>query len=108
MWFRENLDRRLPVGTFHPDPGRCCSLAEARHIRSGGLLTLVILDEVGRGTATRDGLVTLEHLHGTVGCRTPFATLYHALADAAEVMTNARCMAMDASAGRHSDVSTTG
>jgi DNA mismatch repair protein MutS len=46
--------------------------------------SLVILDEVGRGTATYDGLAiawaTLEHLHDTNQCRTLFATHYHELA----------------------------
>ncbi len=42
---------------------------------------LVILDEIGRGTATYDGLsiawATLEHLHETNQCRALFATHYH-------------------------------
>ena len=42
---------------------------------------LVILDEIGRGTATYDGLsiawATLEHLHDVNRCRTLFATHYH-------------------------------
>ena len=42
---------------------------------------LVILDEIGRGTATWDGLsiawATLEHLHETNRCRALFATHYH-------------------------------
>jgi DNA mismatch repair protein MutS len=42
---------------------------------------LVILDEIGRGTATYDGLsiawATLEHLHGANRCRALFATHYH-------------------------------
>ncbi len=42
---------------------------------------LVILDEIGRGTATYDGLsiawATLEHLHGVNRCRALFATHYH-------------------------------
>lgn len=42
---------------------------------------LVILDEIGRGTATYDGLsiawATLEHLHGVNTCRALFATHYH-------------------------------
>jgi len=41
----------------------------------------VILDEIGRGTATYDGLsiawATLEHLHDVNGCRALFATHYH-------------------------------
>jgi len=44
---------------------------------------LVILDEIGRGTATYDGLsiawATLEHLHEVNRCRTLFATHYHEL-----------------------------
>ncbi len=43
----------------------------------------VILDEIGRGTATFDGLsiawATLEYLHDVSGCRTIFATHYHEL-----------------------------
>ncbi|HTR83172.1 MAG TPA: DNA mismatch repair protein MutS [Reyranella sp.] len=45
--------------------------------------SLVILDEIGRGTATFDGLsiawATLEHLHETNKCRALFATHYHEL-----------------------------
>ncbi len=44
---------------------------------------LVILDEIGRGTATWDGLsiawAVLEHLHGVNRCRALFATHYHEL-----------------------------
>ena len=45
--------------------------------------SLVILDEIGRGTATFDGLSiawsVAEHLHDEVRCRTLFATHYHEL-----------------------------
>ncbi|MEM7600591.1 MAG: DNA mismatch repair protein MutS, partial [Verrucomicrobiota bacterium] len=45
--------------------------------------SLVILDEIGRGTATYDGLSiawsVVEHLHDQVECRTLFATHYHEL-----------------------------
>jgi DNA mismatch repair protein MutS len=45
--------------------------------------SLVILDEIGRGTATFDGLsiawAVVEHLHGVNRCRTLFATHYHEL-----------------------------
>jgi len=53
-------------------------------------LSLVILDEIGRGTATFDGLsiawAVAEHLHDVIGCRTLFATHYHELTD----LTNTR------------------
>jgi DNA mismatch repair protein MutS len=45
--------------------------------------SLVVLDEIGRGTATYDGLsiawACLEHLHGENRCRALFATHYHEL-----------------------------
>jgi DNA mismatch repair protein MutS len=45
--------------------------------------SLVILDEIGRGTATFDGLsiawATIEHLHETNRCRSLFATHFHEL-----------------------------
>jgi DNA mismatch repair protein MutS len=44
---------------------------------------LIIMDEIGRGTATYDGLsiawATLEHIHDVIRCRTLFATHYHEL-----------------------------
>lgn len=47
--------------------------------------SVVILDEIGRGTSTFDGLSiawsVAEHLHDTIGCRTLFATHYHELTD---------------------------
>jgi DNA mismatch repair protein MutS len=49
--------------------------------------SLVVLDEIGRGTSTFDGVsiawAVAEHLHDRVGCRTLFATHYHELQDLA-------------------------
>ncbi len=52
-------------------------------LNQSGNQALVILDEIGRGTATYDGLsiawATLEHLHSVNRTRTLFATHYHEL-----------------------------
>ena len=52
-------------------------------LNQSGPRALVILDEIGRGTATFDGLsiawATLEHLHEHNRCRTLFATHFHEL-----------------------------
>ena len=49
--------------------------------------SLVILDEIGRGTSTFDGLSiawsVAEHLHDVIRCRTLFATHYHEITDLA-------------------------
>jgi DNA mismatch repair protein MutS len=52
-------------------------------LNQAGERALVILDEIGRGTATFDGLsiawAAIEHLHERNRCRTLFATHYHEL-----------------------------
>ncbi|MGT2437040.1 DNA mismatch repair protein MutS, partial [Bradyrhizobium betae] len=52
-------------------------------LNQAGERSLVILDEIGRGTATFDGLsiawAAIEHLHENNRCRTLFATHYHEL-----------------------------
>ncbi|MGA7328056.1 MAG: DNA mismatch repair protein MutS [Rhodomicrobium sp.] len=55
--------------------------------------SLVILDEIGRGTATFDGLsiawAVLEHLDGVIGCRGLVATHYHELTRLADKLPRA-------------------
>ena len=56
--------------------------------------SLVLLDEIGRGTATYDGVAiawaVTEHLHDRVGCKTIFATHYHELTQLTEELAHAR------------------
>jgi DNA mismatch repair protein MutS len=56
--------------------------------------SLVLLDEIGRGTATYDGVsiawAVTEHLHEHVGCKTVFATHYHELTQLSEDLEGLR------------------
>jgi DNA mismatch repair protein MutS len=68
--------------------------------------SLVLLDEMGRGTATYDGLslawATVEHLHDRIGARTLFATHYHELTMLAERLarlTNLRVTVKEGAGG---------
>ncbi len=54
----------------------------------------MLLDEIGRGTATFDGVAiawsVTEHLHDRIGCKTIFATHYHELTQLTEELQHAR------------------
>jgi DNA mismatch repair protein MutS len=56
--------------------------------------SLVLLDEIGRGTATYDGVsiawAVTEHLHDALGCKTVFATHYHELTQLSDELTALR------------------
>ncbi len=77
----------LARGTIHisggNDRGR-------RHPEHGDAASLVLLDEVGRGTATFDGLsiawAVVEHLSSETKSRTLFATHYHELTELADLL----------------------
>lgn len=57
--------------------------------------SFVILDEVGRGTSTFDGLSiawgVIEYIHNTICCRTLFATHYHELTQLERTLKNLAC-----------------
>ncbi|HJU19653.1 MAG TPA: DNA mismatch repair protein MutS [Stellaceae bacterium] len=67
-------------------------------LNQAGPNSLVILDEIGRGTATFDGLsiawATIEHLHEVNRCRTLFATHYHELTALAAKLPALACHTM--------------
>lgn len=67
-------------------------------LHQAGPRALVILDEIGRGTSTFDGLsiawAVVEHLHEVNRCRGLFATHYHELTELASRLANLKCYTM--------------
>ncbi|WP_428493638.1 DNA mismatch repair protein MutS [Rhodopila sp.] len=63
-------------------------------LHQAGPKSLVVVDEIGRGTATLDGLAiawaVLESLHSAIRCRTIFATHFHELAELADRLPRLR------------------
>ncbi|QHD65104.1 DNA mismatch repair protein MutS [Neorickettsia findlayensis] len=61
--------------------------------------SLVILDEVGRGTSTLDGIsiaqAVLEYLHDSVNCKTIFATHYNELCDLESKLSRMKCYSVE-------------
>jgi DNA mismatch repair protein MutS len=82
-------DLRLGRSTFLVEMSEVANILNNATERS-----VVILDEVGRGTSTHDGLslawAIAEHLHNVVGSRTLFATHYHELTRLATVLPGVR------------------
>jgi DNA mismatch repair protein MutS len=60
--------------------------------------SFLILDEIGRGTSTKDGLAIawsiLENIHNCIKARTLFATHYHELTDLESILPNLVCYTM--------------
>lgn len=70
----------------------------ARMLHQASEKSLLIMDEIGRGTATHDGLAlaqaVVEHLHHHNRCRGLFATHYHELTVLADSLQDLACYSM--------------
>ena len=95
VWTRVGASDDLATGqsTFMVEMSEVSNILHAATSRS-----LVVLDEVGRGTATFDGLsiawAITEYLHETVGARTLFATHYHELCELESMLTGLKNFSM--------------
>src|SRR5260370_15356561 len=96
------VDRISPRAGAHDDTAAGMSTFMVEMTETANILnhatrsSLVILDEVGRGTSTYDGLsiaqAVVEYLHDSprLGCRTLFATHFHELTALAERLPRVR------------------
>ena len=94
--------RELTLGYVELVGGRSTFMVEM--VETAGIVnqaterSLVILDEIGRGTATFDGLsiawATLEHLHDVNRCRALFATHFHELTSLTSRLDALSCRTM--------------
>ena len=79
-------------------------MVETAAILAAGSRSLVILDEIGRGTSTYDGLAiawaVVEAMHDEIKCRTLFATHYHELTRLAGRLDAFRCIMSGRGNGR--------
>ncbi|MGL4944484.1 MAG: DNA mismatch repair protein MutS [Thermoguttaceae bacterium] len=77
----------------------------ARILHNATPQSLVILDEVGRGTSTYDGIslawAVVEFIHNKIGCRTFFATHYHELTSLEESLS--RVVNLNVAVKEHGD-----
>ncbi len=75
--------------TFMVEMSETSAILHVATVRS-----LVLLDEIGRGTSTYDGVSIAwsvsEHLHDVIGCKTVFATHYHELTQLADELVAVR------------------
>ena len=71
----------------------------ARILNTATHHSLVILDEIGRGTSTYDGVslawAIMEHIHNHIGCRTLFATHYHELTELEGTLSSVKNLNVD-------------
>lgn len=82
--------------------GRSTFLVEmqevARIVHGATERSLIVLDEVGRGTSTYDGMslawAVVEFLHGRIGARTLFATHFHELTELADLLPRVHNISM--------------